>query len=77
MTAGSPHIATRHEATAAQIALAWTMRAGNVISIPKAASPEHVRQNRAAADIRLTTEDLAELDRAFPPPGRKRSLEMI
>jgi diketogulonate reductase-like aldo/keto reductase len=70
-------IAERHGVTAAQIALAWTMRADGVISIPKAVKAEHVRQNRAAADIVLSPEDLAELDRAFPPPSRKRSLEMI
>jgi diketogulonate reductase-like aldo/keto reductase len=70
-------IADRHNATPAQIALAWTMRAGDVIAIPKAARAEHVRDNRAAADIVLTPEDLSELDRLFPPPSRKRSLEMI
>ena len=70
-------IAARHNATAAQIALAFTMRSGNVIAIPKAVQEEHVRANRAALDIALTNEDLAELDAAFPPPTRKHSLEMI
>jgi len=70
-------IAARHNATAAQIALAWVMAQPGVIAIPKASSQEHVRQNVAALDIRLTSEDLAELDRAFPPPTRKRGLEMI
>jgi len=70
-------IASRHGATPAQIALAWTMRADGVISIPKAVKPDHVRQNRAAADIILTADDLSELDGSFPPPNRKRSLEMI
>jgi diketogulonate reductase-like aldo/keto reductase len=70
-------IAARHGATPAQIALAWVMRGDGVIAIPKASKPEHVRQNRAALDIQLSAEDLADLDRAFPPPSRKRSLEMI
>ncbi len=70
-------IAARHDATPAQIALAWVLAQPGVIAIPKAVKPEHVRQNVAAVDIRLTAEDLAELDRAFPPPGRKRPLEMI
>lgn len=70
-------IARRHTATPAQIALAWTMRQGDVIAIPKASKAEHVSQNRAAADIVLSPEDLAELDRAFPPPRSKRGLEMI
>ncbi len=70
-------VAARHEATPAQIALAWAMRADGVVAIPKAVKPEHVRQNVAAPDIALTAEDLAELDRAFAPPARKRPLEMI
>jgi diketogulonate reductase-like aldo/keto reductase len=70
-------IAARHEATPAQIALAWVMAQPGVIAIPKASRPEHVRQNIAALDIRLSPQDLAELDHAFPPPRRKQQLEMI
>ncbi|CDX41683.1 putative oxidoreductase [Mesorhizobium plurifarium] len=70
-------IAARHKATAAQIALAWVMAQQGVIAIPKASRQEHVRQNAAALDIKLTAQDLADLDRAFPPPTRKRGLEMI
>lgn len=70
-------IAGRHGVTAAQVALAWVMAQPGVIAIPKATRLEHVRQNAAARDIRLTSEDLAELDRLFPPPARKRPLEMI
>ncbi|PBC22609.1 MULTISPECIES: aldo/keto reductase [unclassified Mesorhizobium] len=70
-------VAARRNATAAQIALAWVMHQEGVIAIPKASSQEHVRQNFAALDIKLTGEDLADLDRAFPPPTRRRGLEMI
>jgi diketogulonate reductase-like aldo/keto reductase len=70
-------IAARHGATPAQIALAWTMRADGVIAIPKAVRAQHVRDNIAALDIVLSAEDLADLDKAFPPPQRKRPLEMI
>lgn len=70
-------IAERHGATPAQIALAWVLRQPGVIAIPKAATPAHVRDNRAALDVRLTQADLAELDRLFPPPSRKLPLEMI
>jgi len=70
-------VAGRHGATPAQIALAWTIRGANVIAIPKAAQERHVRDNRAAADIRLTAQDLAELDAAFPPPRRKVPLAMV
>jgi diketogulonate reductase-like aldo/keto reductase len=70
-------LAGKHGATPAQIVLAWVMRQDGVIAIPKASRPEHVRDNRAALDIALTAEDLAEIDRLFPPPRRKQPLEMI
>jgi diketogulonate reductase-like aldo/keto reductase len=70
-------IATRHGVSKAQVALAWTLRDPHVISIPKATRLEHVRDNRAALDLQLAAGDLAELDAAFPPPRRKRPLEMI
>ena len=70
-------MAEKHGATAAQIVLAWVMRQDGVIAIPKASQPQHARDNRAALDIRLTGDDLAEIDRLFPPPRRKQPLEMI
>jgi diketogulonate reductase-like aldo/keto reductase len=70
-------IAPLHNATPAQIALAWVMLRERIIAIPKAATPEHVRKNFAALDIKLTDDDLALLDRAFPPPSKKVPLEMI
>ena len=70
-------VAERHGATAAQVALAWTLRGDGVISIPKASREDHVRANRAAADIRLTEQDLADIDAAFPPPRRKEPLAMV
>jgi diketogulonate reductase-like aldo/keto reductase len=70
-------VAERHNATPAQIALAWTLRGDGVIAIPKAVQEKHVRDNRAAADIRLTAQDIAELDVAFPPPRRKQPLAMV
>src|ERR1700731_4236872 len=70
-------IARRRNATPAQIALAWLLRRENTIVIPKASRPEHVRENRGALDVQLTTEDLSALDRAFPPPKGKSSLGML
>ena len=70
-------VARRHDATPAQIALAWSLRDGATLSIPKASAPEHVRQNVAAADIRLAAEDLVEIDTAHPPPRRKQPLGML
>jgi diketogulonate reductase-like aldo/keto reductase len=68
-------IAKRHGATPAQVALAWLLRR-DVVAIPKASSPDHVRENRAALDLKLTKRDLMELDEAFPPPQEKIPLEM-
>ena len=70
-------VAARHGATPAQSALAWVLRQDGIIAIPKAVAPAHVRENRAAVDIRLTAEDLAELDRAFPPPKGPQPLDML
>ena len=69
-------IAAKHNATSTQIALSWLLHQDNVISIPKAVNPVHVRENRAALDIELTESDLPELDRTFKPPSRKMSLAM-
>ena len=70
-------IADRQNATPAQIALAWVLRTPHVIAIPKAATIDHVREDRGALEIRLTADDVAELDHACPPPTRKVPLEMI
>ena len=70
------NIAKAHQVTPTQIALSWLLHQDNVISIPKAVNPEHVRENRAALDLKLTQEELQELDRAFKPPNRKMSLAM-
>jgi diketogulonate reductase-like aldo/keto reductase len=70
-------IAGRLNATPAQVALAWLLRQDNVISIPKATAEQHVRDNHAALGLKLGAEDLAALDRLFPPPKRAQPLEMI
>jgi diketogulonate reductase-like aldo/keto reductase len=70
-------IAARHSGvTAAQLALAWVLRQDGVCAIPQSGRPDHVRENRGALDVRLTPEDLADLDLAFPPPTRKQPLAM-
>ena len=70
-------VAIRHRATPAQIALAWVLRQKDMMVIPKATMLEHVRENRAALDIKLTEQDLGELNRAFPPPKGRRPLELL
>ena len=74
---GLKEMAGRLNATPAQVALAWLLRQDNVISIPKASAEQHVRDNHAALGLKLSAEDLAALDRLFPPPKRARPLEMI
>jgi diketogulonate reductase-like aldo/keto reductase len=63
-------------ASPAQVALAWLLRQPGVIAIPKSGSEAHVRENFAAANLRLGKADLAEFDRLFPPPRRKVPLAM-
>lgn len=70
-------LATRHQATPAQVALAWLLRRDGVLPIPKAVSEAHVRANAAAMAIRLDQEDLATLDKAFSPPRRATPLDML
>jgi diketogulonate reductase-like aldo/keto reductase len=70
-------VASRHEATTAQVALAWLLGKPATIVIPKATNAVHLRENFAALDLRLTDDDVAVLDRAFPPPEKKYALEML
>ena len=70
-------VANRHEATPAQVALAWLMTREGVNVIPRAGTGDHVLENRAAVDLRLTEQDLSMLDQAFPPPRGPQPLEML
>ncbi|AKJ41273.1 aldo/keto reductase [Pragia fontium] len=70
-------VAKRHQATAAQIALAWVLRDHNIITIPKASTIEHMVENIGSLSIELQHEDYVTLDAAFPPPSRKKPLEML
>lgn len=70
-------VARRHNVTPETIAIAWTMRDPILVTIPKASNPDHLRANVAAAGVTLTPEDLAELDRAYPPPKRDVPLDIV
>ena len=61
-------VAARHAATPAQVALAWLLRQPDTVVIPKSSRPERIRENLAAAELRLDDDDLAALEAAFPPP---------
>lgn len=70
-------VAARHDARPAQVALAWLIRQDGVVAIPKAANVAHVRENHAVLALRLTKQDLAALDRAFPAPTEATPLAML
>jgi diketogulonate reductase-like aldo/keto reductase len=70
-------LAARLGASPARVALAWLLRGPEVVVIPKASSEAHVRDNHAALGLDLSPDDLAELDRTFPPPTRGTPLAMI
>jgi diketogulonate reductase-like aldo/keto reductase len=70
-------IAVRHDATPAQVALAWLLRHERLAAIPRAATPAHVRENAGALELELDAHAFAELDDAFPPPVGPRPLAML
>lgn len=70
-------VAKRHNATPAQVALAWLIRQDGVITIPKATTLKHVDDNLGALNLTLTADDLATLDKHFPPPTKPKPLDML
>jgi diketogulonate reductase-like aldo/keto reductase len=63
-------IAAAHGCSAAAVALAWTIRSGNVIAIPESGSAPHVKENAVALSLTLTPQELQTLDAAHPLSGR-------
>ena len=70
-------VADRHGVSAARVLLAWAIRSGNVIAIPKAATVAHVADNAAALELRLSGEDLRAIDVAWPAPEHPVPLEIL
>ena len=54
-------VAEKHDATPAQVSLAWVLAKG-VVPIPKAGTPDHIRENYGALDLTLDDEDVARID---------------
>ncbi|MBV8775864.1 MAG: aldo/keto reductase [Alphaproteobacteria bacterium] len=75
--AGLAEVAKRRGATPAQVALAWLLRQPGMVVIPKATDQNHLRENLGALDLKLGDDDLADLDRAFPPPKHRTRLGML
>ncbi|MBB4569088.1 aldo/keto reductase [Rhizobium leucaenae] len=71
------HIAKTYQATPAQVALAFLLERDGVIAIPKTSNPQRVAENLDAVSLDITDEDWATLDASFPPPARKKPLEML
>jgi diketogulonate reductase-like aldo/keto reductase len=70
-------IARANRATPAQLALAFLLRQGDVIAIPKTSERARATENRGAVELSVSDADWRALDAAFPPPARKQPLEML
>ena len=70
-------IAERRGVSPAQVALAWLFHQEDVVVIPKSSDFNRIRENCASLDLALTEEELAELDRVFPPPRGPQPLETL
>lgn len=69
-------IAKKHNATVEQIMLAWNIRDGHTIAIPRSGKAEHTLLNAGADKIQLTEEDYKAIDQAYPPPTKKEYLDI-
>ena len=69
--------AGRHGMTPAQATLAWLLAKDGIIAIPKTSKRERLKENFGALDYPLTKDQLAELDRLFPPPQGPAPLPML
>ena len=70
-------IADNHKATISQVLLAFAVRDGSTIAIPRTGRKEHTLENRAAAEVVLTGEELDMIDKEFPAPSRKVYLDIV
>lgn len=70
-------IAENHSATIAQVLLAFVLRDGNTIAIPRSSRKEHTLDNAGADGLILTEEELAAIDKEFAPPSRKVYLDIV
>jgi diketogulonate reductase-like aldo/keto reductase len=70
-------VARSHGASPRQVALAFLVRRRSLFGIPKSSHEAHTADNAAAARLRLTAEDLARLEAAFPPGPLQRELPVV
>ncbi len=70
-------VAEEHSCTPVQVLLAFVLAQDGIFAIPRSSRRSHTQDNRAAADIRLSPEDLALLDSHFPAPTHKVPLDVL
>lgn len=70
-------IASNHQVTVYQVMLAWTIRNGNVLAIPKSSTVDHAIANWEAGEIDFSNDELTMLSKDFPAPTKKQPLAVI
>jgi diketogulonate reductase-like aldo/keto reductase len=70
-------LARQRGASAAQLALAWSIREPDVVAIPKSSDPQRIEENWRSRELRLDAHELAQLDQLFAPPRSREPLEMV
>lgn len=70
-------VGAAHGCSISQVLLAFAIRNGDIIAIPRTGKKEHAMDNAKAGELELTDKELSELDRAFPAPGKKVYLDIV
>ena len=69
-------LAEKYHATVPEIMLAWNIRDGHTIAIPRSSKAAHTLSNAHADQIELTEEDYQLIDKVYPAPTYKMPLDM-
>lgn len=69
-------LSRKYEVDVFQILLAWNIRDGHTLAIPKSSNKLHIENNMRASNIHLTEEDIQKIDSEFPPPTTKEPLAL-
>ena len=69
-------LSRKYEVDVFQILLAWNIRDGHTLAIPKSSNKLHIENNMGASNIHLTEEDIQKIDSEFPPPTTKEPLAL-
>ena len=75
-SAAVKNIAEKYNITPIQVLLSFVLNQENMIAIPKAAQVKHMKENIECLDIKLSQEDLENLNKEFPAPTRKMPLDI-